>query len=135
MFSASMYWGNIDPVFAVFGDLIAAWNSPADFNLWYDSSGAETIVNTAYQKYNIKLLGYSLTSHESLISNTPIKNIYSFANKIVRTPHGSMANKFFKKLKANVRPIGMSKVKASLKNSSINIADISTVVVNYKEGL
>jgi TRAP-type C4-dicarboxylate transport system substrate-binding protein len=135
MFSATMYWGNIDPVFAIFGDLIAAWPSTLDFNNWYDETGAEQLISKTYQKYNMKFLGYSLTSHESLVSNIPINNIKSFKNKIIRTPHGSMGNKFFVKVRANVRPMGMSKVMGSLTQGAIHMADFSTIGVNLREGL
>lgn len=135
MFSASMYWGSIDPVFAIFGDLVAAWEKPDDFLKWFDDENGRKYIQKAYDKYNMKFVGFSLTPHESLITRVPINNLKELKGKIVRVPPGSMGVDLFNKLGAISRPTPMSKVSSSFKNKGIDIADYSTVGVNLNENI
>lgn len=135
IFSATMYWGNIDPVFAIFGDLVAAWESTDDFEEWYIDTNANDILSNTYAKYNMKLLGHTLTGHESFVSVTKISNLNDIKGKVVRTPPGSMLNSFFEKAKVYKRPIPMAKVKMAFKRKYIDAADFSTIGENYEQGL
>ncbi len=134
-FSATMYWGNADPVFAIIGDLTAAWSDTNDFINWYDEENGKDFFQKAYDKFNMKFVGFSLSPHESLVSNYPIRSITDIRKKVIRTPPGSMAEAYFNELGAIVRPFSMSKVSKAFELKKIDIADYSTIGVNLDEGL
>ena len=135
MFSATMYWGKADPIFAIFGDLVAAWENPDDFLSWYKNGGGDKFIKEAYEKYNLKFVGFTLSPHESLVANVPLKNLDDFKGKIIRVPLGSMTSEYFSLLGALARPTPISKVKMALQKKAVDIADYGTLGVNYNEGL
>ena len=134
-FSATMYWGNADPVFAIIGDLIAAWSSSDDLDKWIKSSKAKKLIQDTYSKYNMHFINYSLGPHESLISTSPIRSLKDIKGRIIRVPPGSMAEDFFKEVGAITRPLPLGKVSIALKKKRVHLADFSTVGVNHSEGL
>lgn len=134
-FSATMYWGGADPVFAIAGDLIAAWETEEDFFDWFDNFGGEAFVQKAYARYNSYFVGYALSPHESLVAKFPITDIKSLKGKTIRTPPGSMGRAFFEALGAVSRSFEMSKVSSSFQRSAIDAADYSTIGLNLQEGI
>jgi len=134
-FSATMYWGNINPAFAIFGDLIGAWSSTSDFIKWYEEENAVALFQKLYTQYNMKFIGFTLSPHESLVSMKPIRNISDIKGKVIRTPPGSMSQSFFDELGAVVRPFSMKKVKDAFEKGQIEIADFSTISANLDEGV
>jgi len=134
-FSATMYWGGADPVFAIAGDLIAAWETEEDFFDWFDNYGGEAFVQKAYSRYNSYFVGYALSPQESLVAKFPITDIKSLKGKTIRTPPGSMGRAFFEALGAVSRSFPMSKVSSSLRRSAIDAADYSTIGLNLQEGV
>lgn len=133
--SSPMYWGSIDPVFAILGDLVGAWESTDEYLSWYSEENGFELFQKAYSKHNTHFVGFTLTPHESLVSRAPIRNIKDLKNHVMRTPPGSMADDFFKELGANTRPIGMPQVKNSFELNKIILADYSTIGENLNEGL
>lgn len=135
MFSASMYWGRIDPVFAVFGDLVAAWEGPEDFIRWFNDAKGERFIQRAYGKYNMHFVGFSISPHESLVSKVPISNVEDLKGRVIRVPPGSMSHDLFRLLGAIPRPTKMSKVAVAFEKNWVEIADYSTIGINLNEGL
>lgn len=134
MFSAPMYWGNANPILSVVGDLPAAWGKPEDFIEWFDADGM-SYLEEVYNKFDMHLVGYTPSPHESLVSVEPITGVNSFKGKLIRTPPGAMGSDYFTALGAVPRKMAMSVVPKALDKGLIEIADYSTVSINLSEGL
>jgi TRAP-type mannitol/chloroaromatic compound transport system substrate-binding protein len=133
MLMTPSYWANADPVFAIMGDLVAAWDNPQQYSRWLNSANGIRYLDEAYARVGLKLLGYSIATPESLIARKPIPNVNALHGLIIRTPPG-MISDFFKLLGARVKNISGSKVLSSLEQKRIDVADFSDLSVNNQMG-
>jgi len=133
MFMTPSYWANADPVFAIMGDLVAAWDNPQQYSRWLSSANGIRYLDEAYARVGLKLLGYSIATPESLIARKPIPNVNALQGLTIRTPPG-MISDFFKLLGARVKNISGSKVLISLEQKRIDVADFSDLSVNNQMG-
>lgn len=135
MFMAPLYWGDVDPVFAIIGDLVAAWPTPESYLDWYNNGGGQQITEKAYAKHGMKSLGVTQRPIEYLISRTPIKGVDDFKGKIIRIPSGAMTATYFEKLGAIPRKLQMNQVLDAFNKGYIDMADYSSLVINHSAGL
>ena len=133
MFMTPSYWANADPVFAIMGDLVAAWDNPQQYYRWLNSANGIRYLDEAYTQVGLKLLGYSIAAPESLIARKPIPNVNALHGLTIRTPPG-MISDFFTLLGARVKNISGSKVLISLEQKRIDVADFSDLSVNNQMG-
>jgi len=133
MFMTPSYWANADPVFAIMGDLVAAWDNPQQYSRWLSSANGIRYLDEAYARVGLKLLGYSIATPESLIARKAIPNVNALQGLTIRTPPG-MISDFFKLLGARVKNISGSKVLISLEQKRIDVADFSDLSVNNQMG-
>lgn len=130
MFMTPQYWGGADPVFTVLGDLVAAWDSPAQYRRWLSEQKGIRYLESAYERYGLKLISYTIAPSESIVSTTPIANVSDFKGKVIRSPPG-MISDFFAALGARPRHLTVAKISPALANGRINMADFSNLVHNY----
>jgi len=133
MLMTPSYWANADPVFAIMGDLVAAWDNPQQYSRWLNSANGIRYLDKAYARVGLKLLGYSIATPESLLSRKPIPNVNALHGLTIRTPPG-MISDFFKLLGARVKNISAGKVLSSLEQKRIDVADFSDLSVNNQMG-
>jgi len=133
MLMTPSYWGSADPVFAIMGDLVAAWNSPQQYLKWLDKSNGIKHLQNAYERVGLLLIGYCVGTAESLISRTPIADADSLDGIIMRTPPG-MISDFFRLLGAKVKNISGGKVLQALEQKRIQAADFSDLAINQQMG-
>lgn len=133
MMQTPMYWGGADPVFPVIGDLVAAWRSPKDFVAWLDESGFQLLQDT-YSKYNLYVVGYTLSPPENLVSLNPIRNIADLEGQKARAPRG-MISDFFTRIKVKPKNIAAGRVKLAFEKKQISLADYSSLQTNLAGGL
>ena len=132
--TTTMYWGDIDPVFAVIGDLVGAWPTPNDFLDWYAKDGYY-FLQAAYARNGLHLVDVSVTPEESLVSKKPVRSLDDIKGKVVRTPPGGMASAYFTEIGAISREIDTPNVYKAFLNEKIDIADYGTVSINNSEHL
>ncbi|EPJ45513.1 MAG: hypothetical protein OFPI_36590 [Osedax symbiont Rs2] len=133
MLMTPSYWVGADPVFAIMGDLVAAWNSPAQYLRWLVEFQGIAYLERAYRRVGLKLLGFTVSPAESLIATRPIANIDDFKGLVMRAPPG-MISDFFQLLGARPRNIAGNKVLAALQRKRIDMADFSDLAVNNQLG-
>ncbi|MCJ8337360.1 MAG: TRAP transporter substrate-binding protein DctP [Pseudomonadales bacterium] len=133
MLMTPSYWAGADPVFAIMGDLVAAWNSPAQYLRWLVEFQGIQYLNRAYHRVGLKLLGFTVSPAESLLSTKPIANIDDFKRLVMRAPPG-MISDFFQLLGARPRNIAGGKVLMALQQGRIDMADFSDLAVNDQLG-
>jgi len=134
MFMSPQFWGGADIIFTIYGDLVAAWDSPAQYRLWLEQEQGINYLQSTYHRFGLHQVGYMVSPSESIISQTPIAKLEDFAGKSIRTPPG-MISDFFSLLGAKPKQMSVSQVMESLENHRINMADYSNIVVNEKAGL
>lgn len=134
MFMSPQYWSGADPVFPIMGDLVAAWDSPDQYHEWLSEHGGIKYLETTYQKYGLKLVGYLVAPTESLVSSVPIANAEDIKGQTVRTPLG-MVTDLFQMLGAKTRNIDFLKTDEAFNNGKITIADLSHLAFNNELGL
>jgi len=134
MFMTPQYWGGANVVFSIYGDLVAAWESPDQYKQWLEQEGGITGLEEIYHRYGLHQVGYMITPTESIVSTVPIENLDDFAGKNIRTPPGMVAD-FFSLLGAKPKQMSMAQVIDSLANHRIHMTDYSNVLVNEKVGL
>lgn len=133
MLMTPSYWAGANPVFAIMGDLVAAWNSPNQYLKWLNESGGIKHLERAYQSVGLKLLGYTVGSAESLVATKPIANVSDLQGLVMRSPPG-MINQLFQLLGVKTRNIPAQKILESLKRNRIDMSDISDLAVNLQFG-
>ena len=133
MLMTPSYWGGADPIFAIFGDLVAAWNSPAQYLRWLDQVQGGRYLQQAYQRVGLRMLGYVIAPMESLISTKPLTSIDDLKGQILRAPPG-MISDFFTQIGARPRNIPGNRVLKLMQQGRIHSADYSDLVVNYQTG-
>ena len=69
------YFADKDAAFALYGDLIGAWQSPWDYLRFIYYGGGFEIANELLNQYDVQLLGVSTVGSESLVSKKPIRTI------------------------------------------------------------
>ena len=134
LFMSPQYWGAADPVFAIMGDLVTAWNQPREYYRWLNEEQGIKYLEHSYHQFDLKLLGYMVSPMESMVSNSSLNSIDDFVGQRLRTPPG-MVFDYFKMIGAKPRLIDVNQVDKALKKKQISLADYSNLVVNYKEGL
>ena len=134
MFMTPQYWGGADVVFSIYGDLVAAWESPDQYKQWLDLHHGLEGLQSTYHRFGLHQIGYMVSPAESIVSMVPIAKLDDFADQSIRTPPGMVAD-FFKLLGAKPKQISMAQVMASLANHRINMTDYSNILVNEKVGL
>jgi len=133
MLMTPSYWVGADPVFAIMGDLVGAWNSPAQYLRWLVQFQGIAYLHRAYQRVGLKLLGFTVSPAESLIATKPMANIDDFKGLVMRAPPG-MISDFFQLLGARPRNISGNKVLAALQRGRIDMADFSDLATNNQLG-
>ena len=134
MFMSPMYWGGADPVFYILGDLVGAWRNPQMYAQWLEQENGIRHLHNAYNKFDLKLLGYTISPLESFVSSVPLVDISSFSGKTIRAAPG-MAYDFLVLLGAHPRLISLNQVKVALAKKRVSIADYSNIVANFNDGL
>jgi len=133
MLMTPSYWASADPVFAIIGDLVAAWSSPEQYNHWLREGGGFKYLERAYQRVGLKVIGYSIATPESIVSRYPIANTNDFKGLVMRAPPG-MIGDFFQSLGVKVKHFPVDKVLSSLQNRRIDAADFLDLTSNHQMG-
>ncbi|MEE6031832.1 MULTISPECIES: TRAP transporter substrate-binding protein [Avibacterium] len=133
-FTDPSYFSGKDPAFALYGNLIGAWNNPKDLiDFMYNGGGFE-VANELLNKYGVQLLAVSTVGGESLVSKKPIHNIQELKGVKVRAPEG-LVQALFKNLGASPVNLPGSEVYTSLEKGVIDASDYSIFARNQDSGM
>ncbi len=136
-FTATVYFGGRDKVFAVMGDLIAGYDTPWQLLSYCYQGGGMDIFQEAFDKYTkkrVKVVGCAPYAKESFTSTIPIKSVADMKGVKMRSPEGLAAEVF---RRAGANPVGLpaSEVFTSLQKGVIQAADYSSYTEDESIGL
>lgn len=131
------YFAGRDPAFAMFGDLIAAYDSPDQGQTFCRNGGGVGILQVLYDTHfgeNLHVVGCGPYAREALVAATPIKTLAEMKGKKIRAPEG-LAAEVFREVGAAPVSIPFSEVYTSLETGLVDAADASALVNNEALGL
>lgn len=136
-FTATVYFGGRDKVFAIMGDLVAGYDTPWQYLSYCYQGGGREIFQEAFDKYgggNVKVVGCSPYARESFTSTIPIKGVDDLKGVKLRSPQGLAAEVFER---AGAAPVGLpgSEIITSLQKGVIQAADYSSYTEDKSVGM
>jgi TRAP-type mannitol/chloroaromatic compound transport system substrate-binding protein len=136
-FTATVYFGGRDKVFAIMGDLVAGYDTPWQYLSYCYQGGGKEIFQEAFDKYgggNVKVIGCSPYARESFTSTIPIKGVDDLKGVKLRSPQGLAAEVFER---AGAAPVGLpgSEIITSLQKGVIQAADYSSYTEDKSVGM
>lgn len=136
-FTATVYFGGRDKVFAIMGDLTAGYDTPWQYLSYCYQGGGKEIFQEAFDKYgggNVKVVGCAPYARESFTSTIPIKGVDDLKGVKLRSPQGLAAEVFER---AGAAPVGLpgSEIITSLQKGVIQAADYSSYTEDKSVGM
>lgn len=130
------YFSGRNPAFAILGDLIAGYDTPAQVQQFCrEGGGAEALQELwdATLPGMIHVVGCGAVSKEALVSTKPIRGIDDLQGLKIRSPEG-LAATVFRLAGASPSNIPFSEVFTSLEKGVVDAADASAYVNNDQNG-
>ncbi|WP_172720901.1 TRAP transporter substrate-binding protein [Pseudooceanicola lipolyticus] len=135
-FTVSNYFAGTDPAFAMFGDLIAAYDTPDQAQTFCRNHQGRDILQSLYDKHfgsNLHVVGCGPYSREALVVAKPIPTLADMKGVKVRAPEG-LAAEIFREVGATPVSIPFSEVYTALETGLVDAADASALVNNEQLG-
>lgn len=126
------YFSGKNPAFAVYGNMVGAWNSTDTF-LDFMRNGGQEGYNHLVEPYNVHLIRAGAVGVEALISKKRIDTLADFKGMKVRAPEGMVSN-IFKLIGAAPVNLPTSEVYTALEKGVIDAADYTVFSTNYQQG-
>lgn len=131
------YFAGRNPAFAILGDLIAGYDSPAQVQQFCREGGGEQALQSLWDSTlpdSIVVIGCGPVSKEALVAKTPIRGVADLEGLKIRSPSG-LAAAVFQAAGAVPASIPFGDVFTSLEKGVIDAADASAYVNNDSSGL
>ncbi len=128
------YFAGKDAAFALYGNMIGAWEKPEDMLRFIYFGGGFEVVNELLNTYGVELLGISTVGTEAFVSKIPIRNIDDLKGVKLRAPEG-LVQDLFKALGASPVNLPGSEVYTSLEKGVIDASDYSIFARNQAQGM
>ena len=131
------YFSGRNPAFAILGDLIAGYDSPAQVQQFCREGGGEQALQDLWDSVlpdSIVVIGCGPVSKEALVAKKPIRGVADLKGLKIRSPSG-LAAAVFKAAGATPASIPFGDVFTSLEKGVIDAADASAYVNNDSSGL
>ena len=119
--------------FALITDLNAAYETPYQFQMWYEYEGGKELAQELYNDFNMYFIGPVFWGAESIPAKRPIRSIEDFRGVKLRSPEG-MAQEIFRKIGAAPVNIPGSEVYTALDRGVIEATDWGTLGMNEDLG-
>jgi TRAP-type mannitol/chloroaromatic compound transport system substrate-binding protein len=136
-FTATVYFGGRDKVFAIMGDLTAGYDTPWQYLSYCYQGGGREIFQEVFDEYgggNVKVVGCAPYARESFTSTIPIRSVADLKGVKLRSPQGLAAEVFER---AGAAPVGLpgSEIITSLQKGVIQAADYSSYTEDKSVGM
>lgn len=131
------YFSGRNPAFAILGDLIAGYDSPAQVQQFCKEGGGEQALQTLWDQVlpdSLVVIGCGPVSKEALVAKVPIRGVADLEGLKIRSPSG-LAAAVFEAAGAVPASIPFGDVFTSLEKGVIDAADASAYVNNDSSGL
>jgi TRAP-type mannitol/chloroaromatic compound transport system substrate-binding protein len=133
-FGSPGYFAGEDPAFGVIGSFMAGYETPLQFQMFYEHGGGTQIAQELYKDYNVHFIGPAFWQSESIPSVKPIRSTEDFKGIKIRAP-GGVVGQVFSKLGASVVSLPGSEIFQALSTGVIDATDYSTLGQNAQVGL
>lgn len=133
-FGSPGYFAGEDPAFGVLGSFMAGYETPLQFQMFYEYGGGTEIAQQLYQDYNVHFVGPAFWQAESIPAAKPIRSTEDFKGIKIRAP-GGVVGQVFSKLGASVVNLPGSEIFQALSTGVIDATDYSTLGQNAQVGL
>jgi len=134
--TATSYFSGLDPAFALMGDLIAGYDTPAQLKGFCDTGGGKELLQKLFDKYapGVHVIGCYAYGREAFVSKVAINGVDDFKGVKVRSPEGLAADVF---RRAGATPVSLpsSEVYTALEKGIIDAADNSVYANNDANGM
>ncbi|PLW78580.1 TRAP transporter substrate-binding protein DctP [Cohaesibacter celericrescens] len=130
------YFSGRDPAFAILGDLIAGYDTPAQVQKFCKDGGGAAALQDLWDSTlpgKLKVVGCGAVSKEALVSKVPIRGVSDLKGLKIRSPEG-LAATVFRAAGASPSNIPFSEVFTSLEKGIVDAADASAYVNNDQNG-
>ena len=127
------YWTGKEPGLAVIGDFVFGYQHPWQQDAWFHYRGGLQMLEEAYNKYNMHVIGLSWWGVESIPSKKPIRNMSDFKGVKFRSPQG-MTAEILAKLGASVVVLPGGEVYSALDKGVVDAADWASISMNQRMG-
>jgi TRAP-type mannitol/chloroaromatic compound transport system substrate-binding protein len=133
---AISYFSGKDPAFALMGDLIAGYDTPAQIMSFCAKGGGKEMLQKIHDKYHsgIHVVGCGAYNREALVAKVPINGVADLKGLKIRAPEG-LASDVFKR--AGAAPVALpgSETYGALEKGVIDAADNSAYANNDANGM
>ena len=132
--SSPEYSAGKDPVFAMVGNMVTAYDHPSEADKMMNEYGGLDVYREIMKRYNGYVVGVYFSGLEAFPSAVPIMGPADFKGVKLRAPEG-MAHALFQALGAAPVNLPVSEVYTSFERGVIDAADYNTLVTNDQLGL
>lgn len=134
--TATAYFTGRNKAFAVLGDLIAGYDTPAQIGMFCYHGGGRELMQELYDKYangNVEVIGCGSVAREAFVSTAPIRTVEDLQGKKVRSPEGLAAEVF---TRAGAAPVALpaAETYTSVDKGVVDAADFSSYTMNDSVG-
>lgn len=136
-FTSVNYFSGIEPAFALMGDLISGYDTPAQMLGFCRDDRGEEMEQKILDDVTggeVKVIACGPYSREALPARTPIRTFEDLKGKKIRAPEG-LASAVFEGAGASPVAIPFSEVYGALEKGIVDAADASAYVNNAATGL
>ena len=131
------YFAGQDPAFALFGDLIAAYDTPDQGQTFCRNDKGRDVLQALYDHQfgeKLHVIGCGPYAREALVAATPVRTLADMEGMKIRAPEG-LASEVFRQVGATPVSLPFSEVYTSLETGLVDAADASALVNNEAMGL
>ena len=132
--SSPEYFAGKDPVFAMIGNMVTAYDHPSEADKLIHEYDGITIFRDIMKRYNAYVIGVYFSGLEAFPSAVEIRGPADFKGVKLRSPEG-MVQSLFQALGATPVNLPVSEVFTSFERGVIDAADYNTLVTNERLGL
>ena len=131
--SGGPYFSGKEPALALTGDLTGGFETPYQFQMWFEYGGGLQLAREIYAKFNIYYVGPVLWGVESIPAKKPIRTVADLKGVKMRAPEGLSAE-VWRRLGVGVVTLPGSEVYTALERGVIDATDWGTLGMNQDLG-
>lgn len=131
--SGGPYFSGKEPALALIGDLNGGFETPYQYQMWFEYGGGLQLAREIYAKFNIYYVGPVLWGVESIPARKPIRGVADFKGVKMRAPEGLSAE-IWRRLGVGVVTLPGSEVYTALERGVIEATDWGTLGMNHDLG-
>ena len=133
-FSSVGYFAGLDKAFGVLGHFMAGYETPDQFQIFYERCGGFELLSELYSEYDVTLVSTAFWQPEAIPSNVPLPGIEAMNGIKMRAP-GGVVGSVFSKAGVSVVTLPGSEVFEALNSKLVDATDYSTLGQNLQAGL